>query len=97
MRTVNRHTLLGNVGNIIPLKSVLKLNVPTIASGRPTEKGKAPRTGKITVLDKKQANGFKETLARAISSTSSRAYRTAATRGMASRSMQPTSSRSSST
>jgi hypothetical protein len=29
MRSVNRHTLLGHVGNIIQLKNVLKVNVAT--------------------------------------------------------------------
>jgi single-stranded DNA-binding protein len=56
MRSVNRHTLLGHVGNLVQLKNVLKVNIATnrdwLADG--TRKT-ATDWVQITVLDKKQA------------------------------------------
>ena len=56
MRTVNRHTLLGHVGNVVQLKNVLKVNIATdrewVADG---ERKSAPEWVQVTILDKKQA------------------------------------------
>lgn len=56
MRTVNRHTLLGHVGNMIPLKNVLKVNIATnrewMADG---DRKNATDWVQVTILDKKQA------------------------------------------
>ncbi|MEW9612971.1 single-stranded DNA-binding protein [Shinella sp. S4-D37] len=56
MRTVNRHTLLGHVGNMIPLKNVLKVNIATnrewLADG---DRKNATDWVQVTILDKKQA------------------------------------------
>lgn len=56
MRTVNRHTLLGHVGNIIPLKSVLKVNVATNREWQADgEKKSATDWVQVTILDEDQA------------------------------------------
>ena len=56
MRTVNRHTLLGHVGNIMPLKGVLKVNVATNREWQSDgERKSATDWVQLTVLDKKQA------------------------------------------
>ncbi|MGF7007962.1 single-stranded DNA-binding protein [Shinella sumterensis] len=61
MRTVNRHTLLGHVGNIIPLKSVLKVNVATNREWQADgERKSATDWVQITILDKKQAQWIEE-------------------------------------
>lgn len=56
MRSVNRHTLLGHVGNLVRLKNVLKVNIATnrdwLADG---ERKTATDWVQITVLDEKQA------------------------------------------
>jgi single stranded DNA-binding protein len=57
MRSVNRHTLLGHVGNVVQLKNVVKVNV---ASSRDwTTDGEKQSTTdwvQITILDRKQAD-----------------------------------------
>jgi len=57
MRSVNRHTLLGHVGNVVQLKNVLKVNV---ASSRDwaadDEKQSSADWVQITILDPKQAD-----------------------------------------
>jgi len=61
MRSVNRHTLLGHVGNVIPLKGVLKVNVATNREWRSDgERKSATDWVQITVLDKKQAEWIEE-------------------------------------
>ena len=61
MRTVNRHTLLGHVGNIIPLKNALKVNVATNREWQSDgERKSATDWVQITVLDKKQAEWIEE-------------------------------------
>ncbi|WP_226622970.1 single-stranded DNA-binding protein [Brucella anthropi] len=61
MRTVNRHTLLGHVGNIIPLKGVLKVNVATNREWQADgERKSATDWVQVTVLDKKQAEWIEE-------------------------------------
>lgn len=61
MRTINRHALLGYVGNIIPLKSVLKVNVATNREWQADgEKKSATDWVQITILDKKQAQWIEE-------------------------------------
>lgn len=65
MRSVNRHTLLGHVGNIIALKNVLKVNIATdrewVADG---ERKSAPDWVQVTILDKKQAEWIEKNVAR---------------------------------
>ncbi|WP_159952623.1 MULTISPECIES: single-stranded DNA-binding protein [unclassified Rhizobium] len=57
MRAINRHTILGHVGQIIPLKNVLKVNVAAnrdwLSDG---ERKTATDWVQITVLDKAQAD-----------------------------------------
>ena len=61
MRTVNRHTVLGHVGNIIPLKGVLKVNVATNREWQSDgERKSATDWVQVTVLDKKQAEWIVE-------------------------------------
>ncbi len=61
MRTVNRHTVLGHVGNIIPLKGVLKVNVATNREWQSDgERKSATDWVQVTVLDKKQAEWIEE-------------------------------------
>lgn len=61
MRSVNRHTLLGHVGNLVQLKNVLKVN---IATNREWQADGERKTGtdwvQVTVLDKKQAEWIEE-------------------------------------
>lgn len=61
MRSVNRHTILGHVGNVITLNGVLKVNV---ASNREWqldgERKSATDWVQVTVLDKKQAEWIEE-------------------------------------
>ena len=57
MRTVNRHTLLGHVGNIIPLKNVMKVNIATNREWQADgERKTATDWVQVTILDKKQAD-----------------------------------------
>ena len=61
MRSVNRHTLLGHVGNIIPLKGVLKVNVASNREWQSDgERKSATDWVQVTVLDKKQAEWIEE-------------------------------------
>ncbi len=61
MRSVNRHTLLGHVGNVIPLKGVLKVNVASNREWQSDgERKSATDWVQITVLDKKQAEWIEE-------------------------------------
>jgi len=61
MRTVNRHTLLGHVGNIVQLKNVLKVNVATNREWQADGVRKAATDWvQVTVLDKKQAEWIEE-------------------------------------
>ena len=61
MRTVNRHTLLGHVGNIIPLKNALKVNVATNREWQADgERKSATDWVQVTILDKKQAEWIEE-------------------------------------
>lgn len=61
MRSVNRHTLLGHVGSVIPLKGVLKVNVATNREWQSDgERKSATDWVQITVLDKKQAEWIEE-------------------------------------
>lgn len=57
MRSVNRHTMLGHVGNVVQLKNVLKVNV---ASSRDWttdgEKQSATDWVQITILDRSRAD-----------------------------------------
>ena len=56
MRTVNRHTLLGHVGNIIKLKNVLKVNIATNREWHADgDRKTATDWVQVTILDKKQA------------------------------------------
>ncbi|WP_421580743.1 hypothetical protein [Shinella sp. M31] len=57
MRTVNRHTLPGHVGNIIPLKNVLKVNIATNREWQADgERKTATDWVQVTILDRKQAD-----------------------------------------
>ena len=61
MRSVNRHTLLGHVGNVIPLKGVLKVNIATNREWQSdVERKSAIDWVQVTVLDKKQAEWIEE-------------------------------------
>lgn len=61
MRSVNRHTVLGHVGNVIPLKGVLKVNVATNREWQSDgERKSATDWVQVTVLDKKQAEWIEE-------------------------------------
>ncbi|MCM5689744.1 single-stranded DNA-binding protein [Sinorhizobium meliloti] len=61
MRTVNRHTLLGHVGNIIKLKNVLKVNIATNREWQADgERKTATDWAQVTILDKKQAEWIEE-------------------------------------
>ncbi|MCA1371527.1 single-stranded DNA-binding protein [Ensifer aridi] len=61
MRSVNRHTLLGHVGNLVELKNVLKVNVATNREWQAEgEKRTATDWVQVTVLDKKQAKWIEE-------------------------------------
>jgi single-strand DNA-binding protein len=56
MRSVNRHTVLGHVGNVIPLKGVVKVNVAANREWQADgERKSATDWVQVTVLDKKQA------------------------------------------
>jgi single-strand DNA-binding protein len=58
MRTLNRHTLFGHVGNIIQLKIVLKANIATNREWQADgERKTATDWVQVTVLDRKQAEG----------------------------------------
>ncbi|RWX74871.1 single-stranded DNA-binding protein [Neorhizobium lilium] len=61
MRSVNRHTLLGHVGNVVALKNVLKVN---IATNRDWHAGAEMKSAtdwvQVTVLDKEQAKWIEE-------------------------------------
>ena len=61
MRSVNRHTLLGHVGHVIPLKGVLKVNIATNREWQSDgERKSATDWVQITILDKKQADWIEE-------------------------------------
>ncbi|NRP76001.1 Single-stranded DNA-binding protein [Ensifer psoraleae] len=61
MRSVNRHTLLGHVGNLVELTNVLKVNVATNREWQAEgEKRTATDWVQVTVLDKKQAKWIEE-------------------------------------
>ena len=61
MRTVNRHTLLGHVGNIIKLKNVLKVNIATNREWQADgDRKTATDWAQVTILDKKQAAWIEE-------------------------------------
>jgi single-strand DNA-binding protein len=61
MRTVNRHTLLGHVGNIIPLKGILKVNVATNREWQSDgERKSATDWVQVSVLDKNQVEWIEE-------------------------------------
>jgi single-strand DNA-binding protein len=61
MRTVNRHTLLGHVGNIIKLKNVLKVNIATNREWQVDgERKTATDWAQVTILDRKQAEWIEE-------------------------------------
>lgn len=56
MRNVNRHTLLGHVGNVIQLKNVLKVNIATNREWNTDgDRNTATDWVQVTILDKKQA------------------------------------------
>ncbi|SEI14648.1 Single-strand binding protein family protein [Rhizobium tibeticum] len=61
MRSVNRHALLGYVGNLVELKNVLKVN---IAANREWQAEGTKRSAtdwvQVTILDKKQAEWIEE-------------------------------------
>lgn len=61
MRCVNRHTLLGHVGNLVELKNVLKVNV---AANREWQADGERKTAtdwvQVTILDKKQAEWIQQ-------------------------------------
>lgn len=61
MRSVNRHTLLGHVGNLVELKNVLKVNIAANREWQ-AEAGKRSATDwvQVTILDKKQAEWIEE-------------------------------------
>ena len=61
MRSVNRHTLLGHVGNLVDLKNVLKVNIAANREWQ-AEGGKKSVTDwvQVTILDKKQAEWIEE-------------------------------------
>lgn len=55
MRHVNRHTILGHVGNLVGLKNVLKVNIAANREWQADgEKKTATDWVQVTVLDKKQ-------------------------------------------
>nr|WP_298098567.1 single-stranded DNA-binding protein [uncultured Shinella sp.] len=61
MRSVNRHTLLGHVGNVIPLKGMLKVNVASNREWQSDgERKSATDWVQITALDKKKAEWIEE-------------------------------------
>jgi len=61
MRTVNRHTVLGHIGNIMPLKGVLKVNVATNREWQSDgECRSATDWVQVTAPDKKQAEWVEE-------------------------------------
>ena len=56
MRHVNRHTILGHVGNLVELKNVLKVNIAANREWQADgEKKTAADWVQVTILDKKQA------------------------------------------
>lgn len=56
MRHVNRHTILGHVGNLVELKNVLKVNIAANREWQADgEKKTATDWVQVTILDKKQA------------------------------------------
>ncbi|MCW0001519.1 single-stranded DNA-binding protein [Pararhizobium sp. YC-54] len=61
MRSVNRHTLLGHVGNLVELKNVLKVNV---AANREWQADGDRKTAtdwvQVTILDKNQAEWIQQ-------------------------------------
>ncbi len=61
MRSVNRHTILGYVGNVITLNGVLKVNVASNREWQSDgERKSATDWVQVTVLDKKQAEWIEE-------------------------------------
>lgn len=55
MRHVNRHTILGYVGNLVELKNVLKVNIAANREWQADgEKKTATDWVQVTILDKKQ-------------------------------------------
>ncbi len=61
MRSVNRHTLLGHVGNVIPLKGVLRVNVATNREWQSDGQRKSATDWvQVTVLDRRQAEWIEE-------------------------------------
>ena len=55
MRHVNRHTILGHVGNLVELKNVLKVNIAANREWQADgEKKTATDWVQVTILDKKQ-------------------------------------------
>lgn len=56
MRHVNRHTILGHVGNLVELKKVLKVNIAANREWQADgEKKTATDWVQVTILDRKQA------------------------------------------
>jgi single-strand DNA-binding protein len=61
MRHVNRHTILGHVGNLVELKNVLKVNIAANREWHADgEKKTATDWVQVTILDKKQAEWIKQ-------------------------------------
>lgn len=61
MRCVNRHTLLGHVGNLVELKNVLKVNIAANREWQAEgDKKNATDWVQVTILDKKQAEWIGE-------------------------------------
>jgi single stranded DNA-binding protein len=61
MRSVNRLTLLGHVGQVVQLKKVLKVNIATNRDWQSDgEKKTATDWVQVTILDKKQAEWIEE-------------------------------------
>ena len=55
MRHVNRHTILGHVGNLVELKNVLKVNIAANREWQADgEKKTATDWVQVTILDKRQ-------------------------------------------
>ncbi len=64
MRHVNRHTILGHVGNLVELKNALKVNIAANREWQADgEKKSATDWVQVTILDKKQVEWITQNVA----------------------------------
>ena len=92
MRSVNRHTLLGHVGNLVQLKNVLKVNIATNRDWLADGEGKQRRIGCRSLSStKSRPSGSRATLDRVIWSMSNPGSPIQALSAMESKFTPPTS------